>query len=133
MGDESVKVRIGGEEIELPRILNFAQLERTWPAVEAYSAAASGVQEISAALAFFAGLLVETRPELNLAELKKRTRVERFDPATDSDLSSVDERPGIHTALSEICKASGLIPRRPPETPAAEAATGNPSTAIGNT
>jgi hypothetical protein len=127
---DSVKVTIGGEEIELPRILNFAQLERTWPAVEAYSAAAGGVAQISAALAFIAGLLVETRPELNLAELKRRTRVERYDPATEDSLSPLDERPGIHTALSEICKASGLIPRLPPEPPAAPEAS--PSTAIGN-
>lgn len=128
---DPVKVTIGGEEIALPAIMNLAQLERAWPAVEAYSAA-SGIAEVSSALAFISGLLVETRPELTLPELKKRTRVQRFDPATDNDLSPLDERPGIIAAMIAVCKGSGLIPQKPLVLPAAEEEA-SPSTETSNT
>ena len=107
------KVRIGGEDITLPAIMNFTTLERAWPALQALDEAPDHVARVARSLAFLAQVLLETRPDLTLPELKKRLRVQRFDPDSGAPVE-IDERPGVLTAVRELCIASGLISKNPP-------------------
>jgi hypothetical protein len=131
---DTINVRIGGEDIAVPLILNFAQLKRAWPAIDAVENATNEITRVSAILAFFAALLAKTQPALTQPALEERLIVKRWDPATDGERVESDERLGVITAFREVCEASGLIPRMPPEPgPGAEAAAASPSTAIGTT
>jgi hypothetical protein len=115
-------VKIGGEEITLPAIMNFATLERVWPALKALDDAPDVVGKVSCALAFLAAVLLKTRPELSLAVLKERLRVQRFDPQTNALLPGIDERPGVIAAVTALCIASGLVAKEEPkEKPEGEA------------
>jgi hypothetical protein len=130
---DTINVRIGGEDIALPLILNFAQLKRAWPAIDAVENATNEITRVSAILAFFAALLAKTQPALTQPALEERLIVKRWDPATDGERVESDERLGVITAFREVCEASGLIPRMPPEpSPGAQTAA-NPSTATGTT
>lgn len=100
MSDE-VKVRIGGEEITLPLILNFATLERAWPAIKVMADEGDPIARVSAACGILAALLVATRPELSVVEIKKRLLVNRA--------TKTDERPGLLAAVDQIVVASGLF------------------------
>lgn len=108
------KVRIGGEDITLPAIMNFTTLERAWPALQALDEAPDHVARVARSLAFLAQVLLETRPDLTLPVLKKRLRVQRFDPDSGELLRDGDERPGVLAAVRELCIASGLISKNPP-------------------
>jgi hypothetical protein len=122
---EQITVTIGGEAIELPLVLNFATLERVWPAWKAFVEADDGIKQTSAACAFVAHVLVDTKPELTVFEIKKRLRVNRLDGS--------DERPQLREVIDRILIASGLIdperdaPPAQPE-PAADGSTGQTST-----
>lgn len=108
------RVKIGGEFITLPAIMNFTTLERAWPALQAMDGAEDQVQRVARSLAFLSQVLLETRPDLTLPELKKRVRVQRFDPDTGDELPDSDERPGVLAAVRQLCIASGLISKNPP-------------------
>ncbi|HEV2097423.1 MAG TPA: hypothetical protein VGR45_00700 [Stellaceae bacterium] len=77
---ELPKIKIGGEEIVLPAIMNFATLNRCWPAIRAFDKAEDDMSQVSCALAFIAALLVKTRPEVNLAWLEERVKIQKFNP-----------------------------------------------------
>jgi len=132
------KVRIGGEDIVLPAIMNFTTLERAWPALQALDDAPDHVARVARSLAFLAQVLLETRPDLSLPELKKRVRVQRFDPDSGEPVE-VDERPGVIAAVRQLCIASGLISKNPPRpeeegsTPADHPMTGPSPEAISAT
>src|ERR1700753_825125 len=98
---ETVTIKIGGEEIQLPAIANFATLERIWPAIGAFNTAADGIQQVGAACAVFGATLIESRPELTVAEIKKRLRINAKDGS--------DERPGLLEAVDKLLTASGLL------------------------
>jgi hypothetical protein len=130
------KVTIGGEEITLPAIMNFATLKRCWPAITAFDGAADDISRVSSALAFLAMVLAEARPDLTPHVLEQRLRVQRFDPDAVYRLEVVagadgqprsrffdgetdvtfgdpkigrDERPGVLAAVSQLLRASGLV------------------------
>lgn len=108
------KVKIGGEDIALPAIMNFATLERAWPALKAIEAQDDPIGRISSSLAFLAAVLLPSRPDLNLQTLKERLRIKRFNPDT-GEPDGEDERPGIAAAVRQLCLASGLISSKPDE------------------
>jgi hypothetical protein len=116
---ETVTVRIGGEDIALPLIANLAALKRVSPALTAWEEARTLIAHWSAAAAFVAALVAPTRPDLTLPVIEERLRVQRYDPATDHDEVDVDERPGLIKVVNAVCRASGLLPQKPPEPPAA--------------
>jgi hypothetical protein len=111
---DRITVTIGGEEIDLPPIMTFDVLERAWPAIQAFANAPDGVAQTSAGLAVVAASLLPTRPELTVAELKKRLRVDRA--------SGRGERDILAEGVDALIKASGLFPPPPPEQPGAPAA-----------
>ncbi len=117
---DTVKVRIGGEEIAVPLIMNFATLKRTAAARDAFAEASDQMGQVAAGLALIAQILLKTKPELSAPALEEKLRVRHYDPATDDAETGEDERPGLIEAIVEIYKASGLIPRKPPVMPAAE-------------
>ena len=97
---DPVMVTIGGEQIELPPVLNFAQLERIWPAMKALDATQDLIERTAARIAIVSGALKETRPDLSVAEIKKRLRVEDF-----------REISGLILPVHELLIASGLMPK----------------------
>lgn len=99
---DTITVKIGGEQIDLPLVLNFATLERVWPCIKAMNAASDTIAETGAAIGMVAALLLPKRPELNAVEIKQRVRINLRD--------GTDERIGIVTAVSAIIRESGLIP-----------------------
>ena len=115
---EPVTVRIGGETIALPPLLNFAALKRVWPAMRALDTTADPVEQTAARIAIVAGALLPTRPDLTGPEIEKRLRINLFD--------GTDEVAGLAAAVHELLVASGLI-REAAATgeaqPAADAAT----------
>ena len=114
--NETVNVTIGGEVIALPLVLNFAALERFWPALKAMAASTDPVNRVSAGIGCIAAVLVTVRPELDVKEIKQRLRINRAD--------GTDDRPGVLDAVDKICLASGLIrvgEIEPAETPPAPA------------
>jgi len=132
---DTVTVRIGGEDIELPLIMNFAALKRCWPAMQAWEAASDSIPLTSASIAFIAALLAKTRPELTQPAIEERLRIKRFDPETGAP-SDEDERLGVIRAVREICLASGLIQKAPPEgeaRPPENPGAASPSTETGTT
>jgi hypothetical protein len=120
---DPITVKIGGEEITLPLIMNFATLERVGPALTANAAATTYNEQISACVAFLAAVLLPTRPDLTVPEIKNRLRINLVD--------GTDERAGVQASIDAICIASGLVKRKetdvgeavPPEAPAAELPT----------
>lgn len=121
MPAETITVKIGGEDITIPAVANFATLERIWPSIEAFNAAPNGIQQVGAACALFAMALLETKPELNVAVIKSKLRINAND--------GTDERPGLLEGVDKLLMASGLI--QPGEAEPAVDADQN-STATGN-
>jgi hypothetical protein len=114
---EQNTVTIGGEDVVLPPIMNFATLERAWPALQAMAAAQDPIASAASAIALVAAALVSTRPDLTMPVIKERLRINVVD--------GTDERPGLLRAVDRLCVASGLVragEARPPEPPAADAA-----------
>lgn len=121
---DPITVKIGGEEITLPLIMNFATLERVSPALAANFEARSYYAQIAAGVAFMSALLLTTRPELTVPEIKNRLLVNIVD--------GTDERGGLMFAMNALCEASGLVKPDPapatgeavpPASPAAELPT----------
>jgi hypothetical protein len=110
---ETVTVKIGGEDVVLPLILNFATLKRAWPALLAWDAAGDPVAKTSSALAFVASILAKTNPALTQPALEERLRVERYKPGTDEEAEH-DERNGLNRAVRRVAVESGLVPQTPP-------------------
>lgn len=119
----TVSVTIGGEAILVPAIMNFATLERVWPAIDASVKAKDAIEQTSANIAVISAALLSIRPDLTVAEIKKRLRINVADGS--------DERPGLTKATDDLITLSGLVPAKkspapgedqPPaaETPAAE-------------
>lgn len=112
---KTVTVTIGGENIALPLIANFATLERIWPAMKALDATTDIVERGSARLAIISAVLKNDRPELTVPELKSRLRVDGFEEIT-----------GLIEPVRQMLVASGLIKEeaatageaRPPAPPA---------------
>lgn len=128
---ETVTVKIGGEDIVLPLILNFAALKRAWPALLAWDEAADPVAKTSSALAFVANILAKTHPALTQPALEERLRVERYKPGTDQETEH-DERTGLNRAVRRVAVESGLVPQTPPAPqPEPPAAIESPSTETG--
>lgn len=114
---DTISVIIGGEKIELPLVMNFATLERVWPPLDAFSGAANGVARTSAALGIVAALLLPTRPELTVPELKSRLRVDKRE--------KVNERILLEEAVAQLLRQSGLVTageEEPPPAPGQAAA-----------
>ena len=116
---DKIPVTIGGQVIELPHILTFDVLERAWPSIQALADANTTLQQTAAGLAMVSAVIIATRPELNVVELKKRLRI--------NDLAGGDERPGLMDACNRLMRESGLVQRvgeNPPPVPGqAQAAT----------
>jgi hypothetical protein len=127
---DTVTVKIGGEDIVLPLIMNFATLKRAWPALLAWDAADDPVAKTSSALAFVANVLAKTRPDLTQPALEERLRVARYKPGTDEEIEH-DERRSLNQAVRQLAVESGLVPQTPPESPAAT--TESPSMETGTT
>ena len=68
----TVTIEIGRETIEVPTVQSFGQLERAWPAINAYDAASDVVERGAAAIGILASLIARARPELTPEELKER-------------------------------------------------------------
>lgn len=96
-----VTVKIGAEELTLPLIVYFDQLERAWPAIKVLSTELDPVARTSAQCAFMSGLLLSTRPDLTTGEIKKRLLVNR--------VTGTDQRPALADAVDKLIIASGLI------------------------
>ena len=116
---DPVTVKIGGEVIELPLIMNFATLKRIDEPMKASTEATLRLVDPNLGLAdkmqqtlrmqaaniyMIAALLVPTRPELTGPEIEKRLLINIQD--------GTDERPGLTEAINRIFEASGLIPKR---------------------
>ena len=117
MSEQNV-VTIGGEAVVVPAILNFAALERAWPAIKASSIATDPVEGLAADIAIISAAVVTVRPEMTVPEIKRRLLVNR--------VAGTDERAGISAAVHRLMIDSGLVREgeaAPPETPAAEAET----------
>ena len=99
----TIPVTIGGQAIELPNILTFDVLERAWPAVKALADAKTTIEQTAAGLAMVSAVIITTRPELNVVELKKRLRI--------NELAGGDERPGLMDACNQLMRQSGLVPK----------------------
>jgi hypothetical protein len=99
---DTIPVSIGGEAIALPLVMNFAALQRVWPAIKAISTETDPANFTAAHLGFISALLKKTRPELTIAELGERLRV--------NIRTGSDERPGLYRAVAEIIAESGLVP-----------------------
>src|ERR1700738_2285815 len=117
---DPVTVTIGGEAFVLPAVLSFEELERIWPAMKSLDATEDIVERTAARLAIISGALKTTRPELTVAELKKRLRVDGFSEIT-----------GLAAPVIDMLTASGLMPKEnpapgeaaPPAIPAGAAST----------
>jgi hypothetical protein len=124
---DPIKVTIGGEEIIIPPIMNFATLERAWPAICAWNATSEDVEKEAANIALISAALIVTRPEMSVAEIKLRLKAGLFGP--DGKILPNSERMGLSRAANDLLVASGLAPsgpvsageELPPEPPAAPA------------
>jgi len=115
-------VTIGGETITLPKILNFLTLERLWPSLQALAESKDNVVRAAAALGIVSAVMIEARPELSVAELKKRLLI--------FDANGNDERTELFVAVDRLLIASGLVRRgeaEAPGSPAPGAETGQTS------
>nr|WP_294549979.1 hypothetical protein [uncultured Rhodopila sp.] len=101
---DPVFVTIGGERFELPPILNFACLERVWPAMKARDACPADdiVGRTAANLAIVAGALLKTKPAMTLPVLKEKLGAAIF--TVDSP-----EMFGLTESVNQLLLQSGLI------------------------
>lgn len=117
---EAITVRIGGEGFTVPLIMNFATLERAWPALKALGDTRDPLEQVSAGIAMLAAVLMPVHPELHVGEIKSRLRVNMAD--------GTDERTGVMDAVNRLMSASGLLPKGedlpPGKEPPAPAAAG---------
>ena len=116
-------VTIGGETIAVPVIMNFAMLERAWPAIKASAIATDPIEGAAADIGIISAVLIPVRPELTVIEIKKRLLVNR--------MADTDERAGLADAVRRLLIQSGLVREgeaEPPETPAAQVVTETTST-----
>ncbi len=121
---EPVTVPIGGQDVSVPPIMNFSTLERVWPALKGFSTETDPIAQVSYAVAIISGAVIATRPDLTVAAIKDRLRVNLAD--------GTDERGGIVRAADALCLASGLVrlgEAKPAATPASGTTdpTGNTS------
>ncbi len=77
---ENVTVRIGGEEVAVPLILNLEGLERAWPHIRALSSTVDPLDRVLAACGLIAGALLSTRPEFGLDTIMARLRIRSLVP-----------------------------------------------------
>nr|WP_294564479.1 hypothetical protein [uncultured Rhodopila sp.] len=115
---EPITVTIGGEVIALPPIMNFATLERVWPAIKAAEATSDPIEQTAARVAIVSAALLATRPDLTVPAIKALLRVNLVD--------GTDETVSLAQSIQEMLLQSGLIRTgevKPPETPAADATT----------
>jgi len=98
---EPISITIGGEAVALPPILHFIEIERCWDAYVARSTAQDRVRATAAGVAFVAALLLPTRPDLTVATIKSRLRINRDD--------GTDETAGLLNAVDQLIEASGII------------------------
>lgn len=94
-------VKIGGESVTVPAIMNFLALERAWPAIQAMNAESDPIRVDAAATAVLAAALLESRPDLDVMTIKRRLLINRAD--------GTDERPGLSAAVHQLILASGLV------------------------
>lgn len=102
MNGDPIKFKLGGDEIVLPVIMNFACLERAWPAIKALAEGKDFVGRTAAALAIASAVVLPSRPELTVAEMKARLRTNPLDGG--------DEAPGLFVAIDALLHSSGLVP-----------------------
>ena len=112
---QSLTVTIGSEKITLPKILNFLTLERLWPSLQVLADSKDNVTRAAAALGIVSAVVIEKRPELTVAELKKRLMI--------FDENGIDERTELFVVVDNLLIASGLVRRE--EVPGEGAAPGN--------
>ncbi len=94
-------VKIGGESVTVPPIMNFLALERAWPAILAMNAEKDPIRVDAAAMAVLAAVLLESRPDLDVMTIKRRVLINRAD--------GTDERQGIGSAVNQLMIISGLV------------------------
>ncbi|HLY53949.1 MAG TPA: hypothetical protein VKS60_00245 [Stellaceae bacterium] len=111
-----VTVTIGGEAIALPAVLNFAGLERAWPAIEALGAAATVFDRVGAALRIVAA--ASGRPDLLEEAVKERLVLPEVAPLLD--------------AIPAAFAAWGLVPAGEAQPGEAGAASGSTATSAGS-
>ena len=112
---------IGGEQVTIPPIMNFATLERAWPCIRAWNTAADEFDREVAAIGMISAALITTRPDLTPMEIKNKLASALFDEAGIPLAAS--ERVGLLVAANALLFASGLVRAGevvPPEAPAAD-------------
>lgn len=98
---DPINVSIGGEVVSVPPILNFAGLERAWPAIKASAGATDPIARVSSDIAVISAAIIMTRPDLTVPVIKERLRIGLAD--------DTDERSGVSEAVGKLLVASGLI------------------------
>jgi hypothetical protein len=96
-----MEILVGAERIPVPRIANFAALERCGAAIDAMAESRLHRQQVSAACAFFAQLLLPTRPEITLPWIKENLRINRADGS--------DQCHALIMAMDSVLRESGLV------------------------
>ena len=99
MVEDTIDFIIGGETIAAP-ILNFAALKRAWPAIRSLADETDLLGQASRVVEIVAAALSRTRPDLTVAEIEHRLRV--------------DEVVGLVATAPLLLDLSGLIPRGEP-------------------
>jgi hypothetical protein len=98
---DPIVVKIGGNSVELPLVMNFAQLERVWPSIKILASSTDSAERIAAGVAFAAGVLRETAPEWTVPRIKAELRVSRIGGA--SEAAELLDR------VREVMIGSGLV------------------------
>lgn len=101
---DPIKILIGGEEVTLPLILNFALLDRAYPSIEAMTEAPNMIARTAAEVAFVSCVVMDVKPELTVPEIKRRLRVNVED--------GTDEREALSVAVDQVIRQSGLFRRK---------------------
>ena len=131
--DDTLTVTIGGEEVPVPKIMNFAVLKRVWPAIRARDALSTvkvarpeggtmfvhedPIDAQTLAIRIISGALIHTRPDLTPEEIEKRLLIDFR--------SGMSEAMGIDNAIHQLLVASGLIIEKK-TAPAESAPTSDP-------
>jgi hypothetical protein len=91
-------VTIGGETILLPPIMNFATLERVWPALKALDQTQDVIERTASRIAIVSGVLLGTRPDLTVPVIKAKLLIKDY-----------NEIAGLIDPVHRLMVASGLL------------------------
>ena len=108
-----IKVKIGGEDVEVPDVLNFATMKKIWAPLQiASSKDATPIDRQSASIRILAAALMRANPELSAEEIENRLLVRAGD-----DGRGLSEADLLIDAVNRLLASSGLIPKDVVEQP----------------